>query len=81
LSLRLRYWGNETGNRKFDIFIDDQLIASEDTANKWKTDEFVEIEYEIPPHIVKDKQYITVKFSGERGQTAGGIFHVRLIHP
>lgn len=80
LSLRLRYWGNETGNRKFNIYVDDHLIASEDTANKWKTDEFVEIEYEIPPHIVKDKQYVTVKFTGEQGQTAGGIFHVRLIH-
>lgn len=81
LRLRLRYWGNETGNRKFDILVDDNVIASENPSGKWKRDEFVEEEYSIPAHLTEGKEFITVKFTGEKGQTAGGIYHVRLIRP
>ncbi len=81
LSLRLRYWGNESGNRRFDILVDDTVIASENTSGKWKRDEFIEEEYAIPASLLDGKQTITVKFAGEQGQTAGGIYHVRLLHP
>lgn len=81
LSLRLRYWGNESGNRCFDIIVDDTVIASENTSGKWKRDEFIEEEYAIPASLLDGKQTITVKFAGEQGQTAGGIYHVRLLRP
>lgn len=81
LSLRLRYWGNESGNRRFDILVDDTVIASENTSGKWKRDEFIEEEYAIPASLLDGKQTITVKFAGKQGQTAGGIYHVRLLHP
>lgn len=81
LSLRLRYWGNESGDRRFDILVDDTVIASENTSGKWKRDEFIEEEYAIPASLLDGKQTITVKFAGEQGQTAGGIYHVRLLHP
>lgn len=81
LRLRLRYWGNETGNRTFDILVDDTLIATENTSGKWGRDEFVEEEYAIPSALIDGKKTITVKFAGQKGQTAGGIYHVRLLHP
>lgn len=81
LSLRVRYWGNESGQRRFNIFVDDDVLASEDTAGKWGRNEFVEQEYQIPGHMLEGKDFITVRFAGEKGQTAGGIFHVRLIRP
>lgn len=68
LSLRLRYWGNETGNRTFDILVDDTLIATENTSGKWGRDEFVEEEYAIPSALIDGKKTITVKFAGQKGQ-------------
>ena len=35
LSLLLRFWGAEWGNRKFDIYIDDEKLLTEDNTNKW----------------------------------------------
>lgn len=81
LALRVRYWGNESGQRRFNILVDDAVLTSEDTAGKWGRNEFVEQEYDIPAHMVEGKEYVTVKFAGEKGQTAGGVFHVRLIKP
>lgn len=81
LLLRVRYWGNETGSRKFGIYLDDTLLASEDISGKWKVDNFVEEEYAIPASLVDGKDFVTVKFMGEKGQTAGGVYHVRLIRP
>lgn len=81
LSLRLRYWGNETGKRTFDILVDDTVIATVNPSEKWKRDEFVEEEYAIPSSLTQGKDNITVKFAGQKDQTVGGIYHVRLIHP
>lgn len=79
LALRVRYWGNESGQRKFNILVDDNVIATEDTAGKWGRNEFVEEEYMIPAHMLEGKDFVNVKFAGEPGHTAGGVFHVRLI--
>lgn len=81
LALRVRYWGNESGQRRFNILVDDAVLTTEDTAGKWNRNEFVEQEYDIPAHMVDGKEYVTVKFAGEKGHTAGGVFHVRLIKP
>lgn len=81
LLLRVRYWGNETGNRDFDICIDDKVLASENTSGKWKKDEFVDQEYAIPSELTAGKEFVTVKFQSKKNNVAGGIFHVRLIRP
>lgn len=81
LVLRVRYWGNETGGRAFGIYIDDELLASENVSGKWKRDGFEEVEYAIPSQMLKGKEFAEVKFKSEPNQTAGGIFHVRLLHP
>ncbi len=81
LALRVRYWGNESGARKFGIYLDDALLTSEDISGKWKVDNFVEEEYAIPAEMIKGKEAVTVKFKGDKGQTAGGVYHVRLVRP
>ena len=35
LSLMVRYWGAEWGNRKFDIYIDDEKLVTEDNTGRW----------------------------------------------
>ncbi|MCL2005736.1 MAG: glycoside hydrolase family 127 protein [Planctomycetaceae bacterium] len=79
LFLMVRYWGNETGNRTFDIFIDERLLATENISGKWNKDVFVNVEYKIPAEMRQSKERITVKFSAREGNIAGGVFDVRLL--
>lgn len=79
LSLRVRFWGNETGNRDFDILVDDNPVASVNTSGKWNRNEFVEEEYEIPVSALEGKQTVNVKFAPKKGNSTGGIYHLRLI--
>ncbi len=43
LSLIVRYWGAETGNRKFDIYIDDKKLVSEDNVRANGKPQFIDI--------------------------------------
>ena len=79
LSLMVRYWGAETGNRKFDIYVDDQKLASEDIAGKWNKGEFQNVEYVIPDELVKNKTSVRIKFQALQGSVAGGVYNVRLV--
>ena len=75
----VRYWGNESGNRTFDILIDGQLLTTENIVGKWKHESFVNAEYPIPAEWLKGKSVINVCFQSKPGTVAGGVFHVRLV--
>jgi DUF1680 family protein len=79
LSLMVRYWGAEWGNRKFDIFIDDEKLVTEDNTGRWNQSRFQELLYDIPDAMVKDKTHIRVKFQALPGSTAGAIYYLRLV--
>lgn len=79
LSLLLRYWGAEWGNRKFDIYIDDEKLATEDNTNRWNQSMFKNVVYPIPDSMVQGKTHIRVKFQSLPGSTAGAIYIVRLL--
>lgn len=79
LSLMVRYWGAERGNRKFDIMIDDQLLISEDLTDKWNEQQFKEVTYQIPESMLKNKKQVTIKFQAKQGSTAGAFYQVRLV--
>jgi len=79
LSLLIRYWGAEWGNRKFDIFIDDEKLVTEDNTNKWNQSMFKDVVYPIPDSMVKEKTHVRVKFQALPGNTAGAVYHVRLL--
>jgi hypothetical protein len=78
LSLIVRYWGAETGNRKFDIYIDDEKLVTEDISGKWNRKEFREMEYAIPEEMIKGKESVQVKFQPLPGNTAGAVYYIRL---
>lgn len=82
LSLMVRYWGNESDfNRRFDILVDGEKIASEVLSRKWNKAEFQNVTYAIPEELLAGKKEVTVRFqSGER-TVAGGVFQVRLVRP
>jgi hypothetical protein len=79
LQLMVRYWGAERGSRKFDIYIDDEKLVTEDLTNKWNQSQFKNMEYAIPDSMVKDKSHIRVKFQALSGNTAGSVYAIRLL--
>lgn len=78
LSLIVCYWGAEWGNRAFDIYIDDQKLASESVTGKWNQKKFEEVEYPIPDSMLKGKDHIRVKFQALPANTAGSVYYIRL---
>ena len=79
LSLLVRYWGAETGNRTFDIYIDDQKLVTENISGKWNQNKFQSVEYEVPDNLVTGKESIRVKFKAQTGSLAGKVYYVRLL--
>lgn len=79
LSLIVRYWGAEWGGRKFDIYIDDEKLLTENNTGRWNQSKFFNLEYAIPNSMVKGKSNIRVKFQSIPGNTAGAVYFVRLV--
>ncbi len=79
LRLMVRYWGAEWGGRKFDIYIDDEKLLTENNTGRWNQSKFFDLEYEIPESMVKGKENIRVKFQALPGNTAGGVYFIRLL--
>jgi len=79
LSLLVRYWGAENGNRTFDIYIDDEKLITENISEKWKQNKFQNVEYPIPDTMLNGKEFVRVKFKALSGNTAGKVYYVRLL--
>jgi len=79
VTLMVRYWGGDGGNRQFDILVDNTVIATESlTGGK---SEFVNVEYAIPAELLADKTSVRVKFKALEGNVAGGVYYLRLLRP
>jgi DUF1680 family protein len=76
--LVVSYWGSETGPRTFDILADGTKIATQSLQND-KPGEFFDVTYAIPPDVTRGKDKITIRFSGQPGNMAGGFYGVRVI--
>ena len=79
LQLLVRYWGYEWGNRRFDIYIDDEKLVSEDNTGRWYQTRFQDVVYQIPDAMVEGKDYVRVKFQALKGSTAGAVYQIRLM--
>ncbi len=83
--LVVTYFGGETGAREFDIVVNERTIATQRLGMD-KPGEFYEVRYALPFDLVKDKtdalgrkvERVTVKFQARPGNTAGGIFGLRV---
>ena len=79
LSLMVRYWGAEWGNRKFEIYIDDQRLVVEDNTGRWNQSRFFDVTYPIPVDMLRGRKNIRVKFQSLPQNTAGGVYYIRLL--
>ncbi len=80
LSLRLKFWGvGEWKTHEFDIFVDDQLLASVNNTGKYRISEFKYETFPIPAELLQGKQQVRIRFVAKPGKQIGEIYGVRLI--
>ncbi|MDP4257235.1 MAG: glycoside hydrolase family 127 protein [Bacteroidota bacterium] len=79
LSLLVRYWGAEWGNRQFNIYIDEAILTGENNTGRWNQSKFVDIQYPIPDSMLAGKDHIRVKFQALPQNTAGAVYSIRLV--
>jgi hypothetical protein len=77
-SLILKYWGMEGRALKFDIYIDNEKLISENNAGRLDKNKFVDIEYPIPDSLITGKNQVRVTFQSIPGSSTSQIFYVRL---
>ncbi|MEO5910518.1 MAG: glycoside hydrolase family 127 protein [Pelobium sp.] len=79
LSLFVKYWGEEWGDRNFDIYIDDEKLLTVNNTGKWNQSLFQNEEYKIPEGLLKGKKSIRIKFQALPGNMAGAVYYIRLL--
>ncbi len=72
------YWGSDSGDREFDILVDNTKIATQTLDNN-KPGEFFDVAYDIPPELTKGNTKVRVKFQAHPLKTAGGVFGCRIV--
>ena len=76
--LRCTYWGGDTAGRRFDILVNEKVIATQ-TLDFNDPGRFFEVEYAIPQTLTRGQTNVTVVFQGYPRKTVGGIFGCRML--
>jgi hypothetical protein len=76
--LLVTYWGDDAGERRFDISLDGKLLATQ-TLNRDMPGKFWEKSYPIPAELTKGKNRATVRFQAHPNNFAGGIFGAKML--
>ena len=76
--LLVTYWGGDGGNRTFDVEVDGKVIATE-TLRADRPGRFFDQAYDLPEELSRDRDRILVRFRAGPGQTAGGVFGIRVV--
>jgi DUF1680 family protein len=79
-SLMVTYWGSDAGNRTFDVLVDGEKVATQ-TLERNHPDAFFDQAYAIPEKLTQGRDHVTVKFQAQPGNTAGGVFGLRVLKP
>lgn len=77
LQLMCTYWGGDKG-REFEIWIEGGKLATQKLSGE-KPDQFMDVYYPVPAHLVKGKSKINIRFQALPGNTAGGLFGCRIL--
>jgi len=77
-TLRCTYWGNDNHRRRFDILINDQVIATQQLEFN-DPGRFFSVDYDLPPKLTGGKTEVTVVFQAYPKNTAGGIYGCRML--
>jgi hypothetical protein len=80
VALLATYWGKERGARVFDIRVDNEPVATTSLDSSHPA-EFYDLTYPVPRGLTAGKTHVTVKFQAHPGNTAGGLFGLRVVRP
>ena len=75
--LQLSYLGDDRG-RHFDILVDGVRIATEELKGG-PAGRFIDVEYDLPPALIKGKTKIEVRIQAHPKRTAGRVFSPRIL--
>jgi len=78
MTLRCTYWGNDNHRRRFDILLNDHLIATQQLEFN-DPGRFFRVDYDLPPKLTAGKTAVTVVFQAYPKNTAGGIYGCRML--
>lgn len=76
--LLVEYWGGFPGNKTFNIFADETLLATENISNI-KDGFWVDKKYNIPSEVTAKKKKVTIRFQAFYGHMAGPVFGIRTL--
>ncbi len=71
--------GQRQREPRFDISIEGERIATEETVKRESPAQFYDAEYAIPAALVDGKKKVTVRFDTTEGSAIGPVFGVRII--
>lgn len=72
------WWGSDSGQRQFQILVDDTPFQTV-TLQGEKPDQFFDTIYDLPLALTRNKKRITIRFEGLPGNIAGGVFGIRVL--
>jgi DUF1680 family protein len=75
--LTCTYRGTEGRQRRFDVLVDGEKIASESLA--YHPTELFDVEYAVPEKLTRGKQRVTVRFQSTVDAATGALFEVRIV--
>jgi hypothetical protein len=76
--LRVRYSGDDTGGREFDVLADERTLATV-KLDKNRPGTFYEETYALPVELTRGKSRITIRFQAHPGRLAGGVFDCSIL--
>jgi len=78
--LYMVYSADDEGARIFDVMVDGKVLQTLDHSTKLagKSGELYPVSIDLPAALIADRDHLTVKFQARRGNTAGGLFDLRV---
>jgi hypothetical protein len=73
------YSGRRPREPKFNILVDGEPIAKDETVKRDSPARFYDVEYSIPPTAIDGKEKVTVRFETTEGYSIGPVFGIRMI--
>ncbi len=78
LVLVATYCADEWRKRTFDILVDGTRVGQQ-VIEQRGLPRFYDVEYAVPPELIKGKTKVTVRFEATNGNEIGAVFGVRII--
>ena len=78
MSLYCTYWGNDGTGRRFDILVNEKVIATQ-TLNFNDPGHFFDVEYKIPEALTRGETSVRVTFQAYPRKTAGGLYGCQML--